>query len=454
MTEVRHYSLRRRLLGLISTLVILAGVLIGGLATGFIYKEIGEVYDAQLVQTAKLLFQLTRHELMEEGDADNIRLGNIDAGVSHAYERKLAFRIWKDGELATESPSAGAFGAMPSPPGFSVEDDDKDGRYWRNFVYVSRQDGITVEVAENDAVRNELILQILSSLFLPALLFVPMILFSVWWGITQSLKPMAILAEQVNERGSDDLAPLEIKKIPEEIAPFVDALNGLLKRIGEALRREREFTDNAAHELRTPLAAMKTQIQVLLRKGIGEEDKKYGLENLHASVNRATHMVEQLLAFARLQNSEIQMQPLDLSALGENVFSQFLKARKSRFNIKRNIEPGVEISGNAEALSILVFNLLDNAAKYGPENGTIELAIAKQDGRPFLQIEDDGPGIPEDLKEKIFERFFRVDKSAGTGSGLGLSMVRWVVDIHRATITLTNMKPSGLSVQVVFPSLN
>lgn len=443
----KHYSLRRHLLTLISTPVILGGLLIGGLATGFIYKEIGEVYDAQLVQTAKLLFQLTHHELTEEGDVD---IGNINGDISHIYEKNLAFRIWKDGKLVTESASAGAFGSAPSSSGFSVEDDDGDGQYWRNFVYDDKAEKIVVEVAENNEVRTELILQIISCLFLPALFFVPLILFCVWWGTTQSLKPLVALAGQVNARGSHDLTPLQTDKISEEVSPFMDALNRLFGRVDEALSREREFTDNAAHELRTPLAAMKTQIQVLLRKDIGEEDKKNGLDNLHAAVNRASQMVEQLLSFARLQHSEIKMEPIDLSALGEDVFSHFAKAHESRFKMKKSIKPGVEISGNTEALSILIFNVLDNAAKYGPENGVIEFIIAKKDGQPFLQISDEGPGIQEDLKDKIFERFFRIDKSAGAGSGLGLSMVRWIADIHSAKVIVSNLKPKGLSLKVLF----
>lgn len=456
MTQTRTYSLRVHLLGLISTLVILAGLLIGGIAMGFIYKEIGEVYDAQLVQTAKLLFQLTHHELAEEGegDGDNIRLGNIDAGVSHAYEKKLAFRIWKDGELVTESASAGAFGVNPSPPGFSVEDDDGDGHFWRNFVYVDKAENITVEVAENNAVRNELIFQILSSLLLPAFLFVPMILFFVWWGTTRSLRPMTVLADQVNARGSHDLTPLEMDRTPQEITPFIEALNRLFHRVGEALHREREFTDNAAHELRTPLAAMKTQIQVLLRADIGEDDKKEGLENLHAAVNRASHMVGQLLSFARIQGLSDAASRLDLSQIGRQICEEFTHTGGGQRTLKTRITPGLEIGGNLEAVSILTRNLIDNAVKYSPKGSVVEFALSRApDGSHIvLEVNDEGPGVPEVLREKIFERFFRVEKSQGTGSGLGLSMVRWIADRHGASITLTNRQPTGLCVRVAFPA--
>ncbi len=310
-----------------------------------------------------------------------------------------------------------------------------------------------MEVAENNAVRNELIFQILSSLLLPAFLFIPMILFFVWWGTTRSLRPMTVLADQVNTRGSHDLTPLEINRIPQEIAPFIDALNRLFLRVGEALRREREFTDNAAHELRTPLAAMKTQIQVLMRTDIGENDKKEGLENLHAAVNRAAHMVGQLLSFARVQGLSDAAVQLDLSQIGQQLCEEFMHSSDGRRTLKIRIQPGLEIGGNLEAMSILIRNLLDNAVKYSPKDSTVEFSLSRapDNTQVVLEIKDEGPGVPEALREKIFERFFRVEKSHGAGSGLGLSMVRWIADLHGASITLTNRQPKGLCVRVVLP---
>ena len=413
--------------------------------------EIGEVYDGQLVQNAKLLFQLAHDGLKKESNVENIRFGNIDAAPSHPYEKKLAFRIWKDGKIVSESPNAGVFGHSPSPPGFSVEDDDGDGHYWRNFVYVDQKEDIRVEVAEDELVRTELIRQILSSLLLPAILFVPAILLCIWWGVTRGLQPLHALSSQINERGSHDLTPLRISRMPEEVAPFLGALNRLFSGVEAALRHEREFTDNAAHELRTPLAAMKTQIQVLLRKGDSEADKTEGLDNLHVSVNRAVHMIEQLLSFSRLQNSDFAMTTVDLSRLCEEIIAEFAKSREGLAILKNDITPGIRISGNMEALSILMRNLLDNAFKHGPENSPVETILSRDGTGVFLEIRDLGPGIPEELQGRVFERFFRIDKSVIAGSGLGLSMVRWIADVHRSSVTIANLEPRGLAVKVRFP---
>lgn len=447
----KTYSLRRRLLALICVPIILAGLVIGGLSIAFTYHEIGEVYDAQLVGSAKLLLQLTVHEL-EEPEEKGLALGPEQDKLSHLYEKKTSFRIWKDGRLVTESASAGVFASKPSPPGFSLLDVDADGSYWRIFEYVDQDSGVTIEVAEDNDVRTELIEQILGSLFIPAIIFVPLIMLFVWVGTTRSLKPMVFLAQQVNNRNAEDLTSLETSHIPEEVTPFISALNRLFKRVNETLQREREFTDNAAHELRTPLAAMKTQTQVLMKNGESSAEHQEGLGNLLNSIDRATQMVAQLLSFARLQNVHDPIETVNLSVLAASAVRELSLGALSRAQmIEAEIVPDLYLNGYSGALTVLVRNLVDNAIKYTPQGGHIVVSLKPFGQNVVLEVKDTGPGIAPEHGDKIFDRFYRINKSQGTGSGLGLSMVRWIAEMHNAQIQLDNNPPHGLIIRVVFP---
>jgi signal transduction histidine kinase len=446
----KTYSLRRRLLTLISVPIIMAGLLIGGTMMAFLYHEIGEVYDAQLVESAKLLMQLTEHEL-EEPEEHGLSLGAENQSLSHFYEKKTSFRIWKDGRLVTESASAKGFEEKPGSPGFSLRYSRSGETRWRTFTYIDQSTGISIETAEDYRVRSELIFQLMGTLFLPAFVFVPLIMLLVWQGTTRSLRPIVSLAQQVNRRGVGDSTPLQTKDVPEEIIPFTAALDRLFRRVEDALRRQREFTDNAAHELRTPLAAMKMQAQVLLKKAKGLPDCEEGLNNLLASIDRAAHLVNQLLSFARIQNLHEDSEELDLSSLTREVLAEMYPALLSRNQtIDVAIIDKITIKGSQSAISILVRNLVDNAAKHTPVGGHISVRLAQQNNRAVLEVQDDGSGIPAELREKVFERFYRVDKSQGAGSGLGLAMVRWVAETHHASIELADTQPHGLVVRIVF----
>ena len=447
MTE-KHYSLRIHLLRLISIPIILAGLVIGGLALAFTYQEIDEVYDAQLAQSAKLLLQLTQDQL-EDKRKHGVTLGMEKPDFSHLYEKKISFRIWAKETLVTESASAGIFGDKPASLGFSTHNIGDNS--WRFFVTPDDDSDLLIEVAENKDIRTELIQQILSSLFIPALIFLPVILGFVWLGTSRSLKPVISLSQQVNRRGAQDLTPLGTNDISREILPFIDALNRMLLRLDRTLQHEREFTDNAAHELRTPLAAMKTQTQVLLKKAAHMPECKEELGNLLASIDRASRLVDQLLVFARLQNMNDAMEQVDLSAQVEDILRDMfhmLDERQQRLDV--HVEQGLKLRGSPSALGILIRNLVDNASKYSPPNGHIAVRAGRKNGNIILTVSDEGPGIPEVLHEKVFDRFYRINKGQGTGSGLGLAMVKWIADMHQAGISMENTAPHGLVIKVDF----
>jgi len=290
------------------------------------------------------------------------------------------------------------------------------------------------------------------SLIVPALMFLPVILLIIWIGVRKVLKPVVKISADVDKRGSDDLSPIKKEAMPQEIAPLISALNRLFKRLEESFKREREFTDHAAHELRTPLAAMKTQTQVLMKKAKDMPECADGLDNLQSSINRATHLVEQLLSLARLQHEELPQEKADLSNLLQKCLAD-VSSRAAQKNISLNIEISENclVRAHADSVSILLGNLLDNATKYTLEGGVVSISLS-QEG--VLEIADTGPGLSDGDKARVFERFVRADKSGQSGSGLGLSIAQWIASAHNNTINLLNNEPKGLRVHMEWKVLS
>lgn len=434
-------SLRRRLIGWISIPILIASIIT--FSTGFIFAwhEIEEVYDAQMVHNAKFLLQLTRHELK---DKDDLFLGTENPDLHHKYERKMGFRVWVGSRMIAQSQNVESFGSFAAPPGFS---DQEVGKYkWRFFVYLDTAHDIQVEVSERYDVRYELINQLMSALVLPALLLMGVIVVLVWTGVRRAIMPVVRVSSDVDRRGSDDLSPISSPDIPEEISPLIQALNRLFQRLHESFQREREFTDHAAHELRTPLAAMKTQTQVLMKKAAHLPEFEEGLENLGASINRATHLVNQLLSLARLQHETINRNTVDLSACVQAAIEAIRpQLVEKTVRLESDLAPSVTIDGNVAYISILLRNLLDNACKYTPQGGVVRVSLTRVG---LLSIADTGPGVRDEDKAHIFERFVRLDKTGQEGSGLGLAIAQGIAASHHAAIHLRDNNPHGLVVDI------
>lgn len=441
MMDVR-YSLKRRLLGWISLSVLTVSALIFMMAYLFSRHEIGEVYDAQLVHSARTLLQLTGNET---ADPDTASI-DLPQKLEHKYENKTAFRVWRGERLIRQSRSAERFN-IDAPPGFS--DQKIDGHFWRFFVFIDSEDNLRIETAERYSIRYESIGQLMTSLAIPMGILIPSLLLIVWITVHKSLKPIINVSAEVDTRRIDDLTPIADQAVPAEIKPLIQALNRLFVRISDSFRREREFTDHAAHELRTPLAALKTQTQVLMKKTAGIESCRDGFHNLALTIDRAAHLVDQLLLLARIQNEPVaRAQKLDLSVCVEDAVSEIrpLAAAKNQ-SIQTDIHAGVMLSGCENALYILVRNILDNAVKYTPEGGEVKITLTP-DG--VLSVSDTGPGIADADKKRVFERFTRIDQTGQTGSGLGLSIAKWIAQTYDVNITLSDNAPSGLVVTLQF----
>lgn len=438
------FSLRRRL-----TALLLGGVSIGWLAMlAFSYvdahHEIDELLDAQLVQVGQTLLTLAA-----EADDDIAEEG----AIGHKYQKRLRFQVWtRHGELLLRSADAPTT-PMATQDGFSevVEADGKHGR-WRYYSQWDRKRKLRVEVGENHHVRDELVGHIAWRLLVPALFGLPLLGAWIWLATRRGLAPLGEVARDIAGREPTRLTPVTPASAPEEIRPLVEAINGLFARVESALESERQFTADAAHELRTPLAALAAQAQVAARAR-DDAERSHALEQLAAGTLRAARLVDQLLTLARV-DSEHAVRPAQsvaLDRLAEEVCADHgAQALAKDIALELDAAPAT-VPGDAGLLRILLRNLVDNAIRYTPAGGRVAVTVAAGAAGTTLSVADSGPGIPESERERVFERFSRLAGQEIEGSGLGLSIARRIADLHGARIVLgETVKSGGLKVELLF----
>jgi two-component system OmpR family sensor kinase len=305
-------------------------------------------------------------------------------------------------------------------------------------------------------VRTELAAAAALRLLVPILAVLPLLAALVWLILDRGLAPLARLARAVGARSPASLDPLPAAGLPGEVRPLVEALNGLLARLGEALAVQRRFAADAAHELRTPLTALALQIQLAERAGT-DADRAAAFAKLKDGVRRASRLVQQLLALARLEPeaAETPFAPVALDALAQSVAAELAPiaaARPATLALGR-VEPATT-TGNEEALRLLLANLVDNAIRYAPAEGRIEVRAFRRGADAVLEVADDGPGIPADERARVFDRFYRVPGTDVPGSGLGLAIARQVADLHHGRIELADgLDGRGLTARVVLPAV-
>ncbi|MBS1130373.1 MAG: ATP-binding region, ATPase-like:Histidine kinase, region:Histidine kinase N-terminal [Proteobacteria bacterium] len=442
MTTV-WFSLRRRLLGL-----LLGGVAAAWLVTmvfSYIdaHHEVDELFDAQLAQAAQTLLALAGHD---EGD-DISDLGD----AAHKYQRRLRCQIWRaDGKLLMRSNNA------PQTPlttaiGFS-ETRGEEG-HWRHFSQWNEDHSLQVQVSENHHIRDELIGHIAWRLLFPALFGLPLIGLWVWLATRHGFASLDGIARQIASRDPQQLQPVHPAAAPEEIRTLLESLNGLFQRVEHTLESERRFTADAAHELRTPLAALHAQLQVAQRAR-DEDERNRSLSQLQSGLTRAVHLVDQMLQLARLdpESSLPDPQAVDLATLAESVCADLgpqILAKNLDFDLEA--PPEALVTGQAEWLRVLIRNLVDNAVRYTPEGGQVRVAIRLNGNTIDLSVSDSGPGIPVEERESVLRRFHRLNQGSQPGSGLGLAIVARIAELHGATLCLdTTPITKGLDVGVQF----
>ncbi len=336
-------------------------------------------------------------------------------------------------------------------PGGYTTVDTREGS-WRVFAIRSRSQ--VIQVAQPMRVRNRMALEAASRVLLPLLLLLPLLSVAIWVLVSRGLTPLDRLARAVAARTPKALDPLPERQAPEEVRPLVQSLNDLLARLGAALAAQQAFIADAAHELRTPIAALQLQAQ-LAERAETEEDRRAALEDLKAGVGRAGRTVQQLLTLARQDPDSAgrPFEPVPLAELTRQVVAEHMALAEAK-DIDLGLaatDDAVAVRGDTGALRVLVGNLVENGVRYTPPGGRVDLSARMEDGHPVLEVRDTGPGIPEADQARVFDRFFRGEATYETGSGLGLAIVKAIADRHGARVCLENGKTGGLAARVVFP---
>ncbi|HEY2188290.1 MAG TPA: ATP-binding protein, partial [Caldimonas sp.] len=327
-----------------------------------------------------------------------------------------------------------------------------DGRAWRTFGVATRER--VIQVAQPVDIRQRLAAHAAWRSVLPLLLMTPLAALAIWWLAARNLAPLDRLARDVRARDARSLAPVLTGDLPDEVAPLAHALNALLARLGVSLDSQRAFVADAAHELRSPLTALKLQLELLRRAG-DAETREAARSAIGEGIARASRLVEQLLALARSEpDAVLPVERVDLVVIARQAIDDATVFADSRSVTIALIAKGEEfIKGDPVALNLLIRNLADNAARYSPPGSRVEVRVRAEAGKIVLEVDDSGPGIPESERERVFDRFYRPAEATESGSGLGLAIVRSVANAHGATIRLERSALGGLQVAVSFPAI-
>ena len=438
-------SLQGRLLLLVLSIVIGVWLSTATLTWFDARHELDELLDGHLAQAAALLIAQQAGELEEHGPG-------VDAPALHPYAPKVAFQVFHEGRLALRSANA------PATPMRGDDVNFKTGfatiqmldQPWRVFAARGAAQDVQVYVGEQSASRDAILWAVLRSTLWPMALALPLLALAAWWAIRRGMAPMRRLGRTLAERQPLALQPLANDDVSVEMRPMVDALNSLFERIAGLLESERRFTADAAHELRTPIAAIRMQAQVAMGE-INADLRQHALQQTLDGCDRATRLVEQLLTLARLEAiDEADMAPVDLAGLTRRVVAELARKAIDKQQILELAASGdCRIAGSDMLLTVLVRNLIDNAVRYSPASARIRIDLRRAGGQIVLCVEDSGPGLPAAQRARLGERFFRVAGSGESGSGLGWSIVQRIAAVHGARLSVapsTNL--GGLSVSL------
>ena len=307
-----------------------------------------------------------------------------------------------------------------------------------------------VYVGERVDSRSSILWAVMRSTLWPVFVALPLLVLSVWWAVRRGTLPLRRLGQTLAKREPQALSPVMLEGAPSEMTLMLDALNGLFRRIGELLESERRFTADAAHELRTPIAAIRAQAQVALAEG-DDARRRHALEATLTGCDRAAHLVEQLLTLSRLEASaDVETKPVELGALVRDVVAEAAPAAiHKQQSIGVDATDGCPVRGDPTLFAVLVRNLVDNAIRYSPARAAIHIEVERSQGHVRLTVQDSGPGMKEEDIARFGERFFRVLGSGESGSGLGWSIVRRVASAHQAVVRVgRSIRLGGLAVSV------
>jgi two-component system, OmpR family, sensor histidine kinase QseC len=460
-------SLQGRLIALVLAAVV-AVWLAAAVRTGFeVRHEIDELLDSHLAQAAALLVVQQAGEINDDGPG-------VDAPTLHRYAPKVAFQVFHEGRLVLRSANA------PLQPMVDAALDDRrretrkdrhdetdgqkaespfrtvqiGGTDWRVFAAHGAERDVRVLVGEQIASRQDIVRAVLRGTVQPLAIALPLLALAVWWAVHQGVQPLRRLSRLIAGRRPQANEPLVVPGAPSELRPVVDGLNGLFERITALVESERRFTADAAHELRTPIAAIRAQAQVALAE-TDDASRRHALQATLAGCDRATRLVEQLLMLSRVEAGEAPARAaLDLPALVRQQVAELAPGAIDRGQtLELQADAPCTVHGDATLLAVLVRNLVDNALRYSPPGARVQVAVHQQAGRVRLQVQDSGPGLPPEALARLGERFFRVLGTGQGGSGLGWSIVQRIAAVQGAKVQAARSATlGGLDVTVDWPA--
>ena len=436
------HSLRGRLLWFLLAAITMAALAQATIAYRSALSDADQIFDYHMQQMAMSLRSsapLTNNEAGPvEGDPEN---------------NELVVQVWTpDGVRVFRSMS---HATLPQRAVLGFSNVKSNGVTYRIFsVQTNNQ---TVQIAQDMAVRKRMAGTLALRTVGPIALMAPVLMLVVWWVVSGSLAPVARVRRQVAARQADDLSPVSDSELPDEVRPLVQELNLLFGRVRTAFEAQQHFVADAAHELRSPLAALKLQV-LSLERAADEQARAVAVGRVSAGIERATRLVEQLLVLARQEASSAEgstFTPVSLTELAKRSLGDMAGVAQARqIDLGLHHADDVTLSGQPDALIILLRNLIDNAVKYTPAGGTVDLELRKRPGGATLFVEDSGPGISPEERERVFSRFYRVPGSEAGGSGLGLAIIKAIAERHGAMLSLeTSERLGGLRVKIDFPKL-
>jgi signal transduction histidine kinase len=448
----RRPPLAVALFGRMSLLLLIVVASVGVITFAAASRRVNEVYDGQLIIGANVLRALMMEELHEippeRGEKqlevdDDVLLSPEDRRAFDAYAEWRMFRIWRGGRLLLRSDTGPPLAAPPSNDGFT-EVEAPDGRRWRVYTLRMPDRAIAVQVGERTDIRLELVSRIALGAALPLLLFIPLAAGLIWLSLSDGLSALRLLMAELGRRSMRDLSPVPLEPWPADLHPMVRSINRMFARIERALQHERTFVDNAAHQLRTPLAAVRLQAQLIASETDPVERKALS-ERLVESVDRASTMTDNLLTLARLEG-RVAPKPTGSGDLRAETVAAI--ADLAPLAARRSVElafdgPARAPGGDPVLLRLIAANLIENALNHAPLGSEVAIRLATGEAGLRLSVADHGPGIPPAERKKVLQRFYRGQPAGQTGSGLGLSIVSEAVRLLGGKLILDDRADGG-----------
>ena len=416
-------SIRRKLLLALLSALLVTGIGASGATWFAVRKEANDLFDYHLEQMALSLRDQTL---------------SVPADFFPNLGNDFIVQVWDPRGVLVYLSGAGVL--LPKS-GSGYETVSVDGQDWRVFSLVDP--GKTIQVAAPIELRSGRATAMALRILIPVLATIPLYGLLIWLIVGEGLRPLVQIAGAIRRRAPAALEPLREGGLPEEVAPMVSELNALLGRLREALEKQKRFTADAAHELRSPLTALQVQLDMLARARSPEESRE-ALDSLRAGMKRAGRLVEQMLTMARVdpQAAGETFTAVDLASLATTVAAELeplAEAKKIQLRLERI--DAAHVRGQAQALYTLVRNLVDNAIRYTPASGSVSISTRQDEAGVVLQVDDTGPGIPPEERARVFDRFYRLPGSHAEGSGLGLAIVHQIAQAHGAEVSLS--EPEG-----------